>query len=347
MSSKKSMNVNIKDNTKKVERKKIVKVDKVKVISSTSEIQTVDIKQSDLGKSVNNNEKVDVKSNNTENVDIKGSNTSNSHEFGLLAERSSGNTSNSHEFGLLAERSSGNTSNSHEFGLLAERSSGNTDKDDVKCSNTSNSHEFGRLAERSSGNTDKVDVKDSNTDKVDVKDNNTDKVDVKDSNTEKFDVKSSNIEKVDAKSSNTEKVDVKCSEKIEKEINHPISDDTMDYLDSCVDKLNETKNIGEKISLHSKLNDTIGDLEKEIDNMVDIIDNIDIDTINNDINTNQVETDKSSIDDNIVNLELMLQNMKEEEILQTKIIHLQRITDMVKNCRKQCNVSQIKIHKCN
>lgn len=160
--------------------------------------------------------------------------------------------------------------------------------------------------------------------------------------TEKRTVKTD--KKLDIKSSNTNTTtDNKTSD--DKKIKYPISDDTIDYLDSCVDRLNDTKNIGEKISLHSTLTDTIKNLEVEIDHMVEIVDNIDIEKNSDD--TNFEGCDNTSIDDDIVNLEEIMQKLKVDDILQTKIMQLQRISDLIIKCRRKCNNGQIQMCKCN
>ena len=131
----------------------------------------------------------------------------------------------------------------------------------------------------------------------------------------------------------------------ETKIINPISDDTLDYLDSQMDRFNETNNLGEKISIYDHLKESVNNLEKEVSDMLKIIDTIDIDSFNND--DTKPDTDKSDINDDIVNIEKMMQGLQEEEIMQIKIMHFKRIAEVVKNCKAKCHSDNMKITKCN
>ena len=134
-----------------------------------------------------------------------------------------------------------------------------------------------------------------------------------------------------------------------KRIKHPLSDDTLDELEMEAEKFKETQNLGEKISIHSKLNETIKDLEKEIDDMINIIDKINIDAVNKEINDNIHESSGTTINDDIVSLEKMMENLNDEEVLQMKVFHYKRITDIVKKCKSICESDSgtLNIAKCN
>lgn len=139
-------------------------------------------------------------------------------------------------------------------------------------------------------------------------------------------------------------------EEYKKNLKYPISDDTLDYLESESDKLNESKNLSEKMKLHTELKCNIQSIGDEVDAMVDLIDKIDPDAVTKEIsqenNTSEL-IDDTDIADDIVNLEKGLADLSEEEVLQVKIKHLQRLTEMVKNCRAKCGPSVMKISKCN
>src|SRR5579872_4891957 len=78
-----------------------------------------------------------------------------------------------------------------------------------------------------------------------------------------------------------------------------LSDDVIDYLDSEIDRFNETKNLGDKISLHSKLIDTINTLETEIDAMINNVDKMDAVYVNmNDKNEKLNSNNNDDIDIN-------------------------------------------------
>lgn len=124
-----------------------------------------------------------------------------------------------------------------------------------------------------------------------------------------------------------------------------LSDDVIDYLDSEVDRLQETKNLGEKINIHAKLIDTVKVLEKEINEMVDMIDRIDLnDNLKQSISCTNETTD---INDDLVNLEKMMEDMDKEEVMQMKIKHYLRIVDIVKRCKAKCLENGMKVVKCN
>lgn len=132
-----------------------------------------------------------------------------------------------------------------------------------------------------------------------------------------------------------------------KALQHPVSDDTLDDLEAQVDKFNETKHLGEKIKLHSALKDSIQTLEQEVDDMVEIIDKIDIDAVSAELKQTAEVSDRTDITDDIVSLEKMVEGMKEEEIMQIKLMHIQKITEIVKRCKSKCDSSKMRIAKCN
>jgi hypothetical protein len=129
-------------------------------------------------------------------------------------------------------------------------------------------------------------------------------------------------------------------------LENPISDDTLDYLDSQIDKFNETTKLGEKINIHNELSTTIKKLEKEIDDMADIIDKIDVENVKSEHNR-ESNSNVSSIDNDIVTLEKLVEGMKEEDILQIKIFHLQKIAEIIRNCKSKFNNADLRISKCN
>jgi disulfide oxidoreductase YuzD len=133
-------------------------------------------------------------------------------------------------------------------------------------------------------------------------------------------------------------------------VNHPVSDDTMDYLEAQVDRFNESKNLGEKINIHSKLKEYVSNIDREIDQMYELIDKYDTDAIGEEI---MAENDASMInndidvENDIANLESMVDKLKEEEIMQKKMVHLQSILEKINRYRSKCDSSKMRIAKCN
>ncbi len=132
---------------------------------------------------------------------------------------------------------------------------------------------------------------------------------------------------------------------LKKNILNPVSDDSLDYLDSQMDNFNETNNLGEKISIYDHLKESVNNLEKEVVDMLKIIDTVDMETFNNDDSNS--ENDKTDINDDIANIEKMIEGLKEEEIMQIKIKHFERIADVVRKCKAKCHTNNMKITKCN
>lgn len=130
------------------------------------------------------------------------------------------------------------------------------------------------------------------------------------------------------------------------QIETPVSDDMMDYLDAENDKLNASKNLSEKIGLHNKLTNMIKRIGNEVDDMVAIIDKLDVESVTEELLQDATEND-TEIEDDIVNMDKMLIGLKDEGILQIKIEYLKRLTDMVKNCRRKCDPTKMVISKCN
>lgn len=122
---------------------------------------------------------------------------------------------------------------------------------------------------------------------------------------------------------------------------YTISEDTLDYLDTQIDDFNDTDNLGQKIAIHNKLKAITDELIQEIDLMVEIIDNIDDNTLNNEFYETKEEND--DINDNIIKLEDMIENMEEEKSLSLKINHYKRIIGIVNKCKKNINVGKINV----
>lgn len=135
-------------------------------------------------------------------------------------------------------------------------------------------------------------------------------------------------------------------------IKYPLSDDILDELDSQLDNFNETKNLGEKITIHSKLSETIENLENEINSMITLIEKEDQIYLDSDLlnNTDPQDDDYTdNLDDNIINIERHLENMKSEEILQYKLKHYQRIIRIVQKSKEKigCTEKIMNVAKCN
>lgn len=133
---------------------------------------------------------------------------------------------------------------------------------------------------------------------------------------------------------------------ISDQIQNPVTDDVIDDLDGRIDKFNESKNLGEKVQLHHEITKTINTLESEINEMVEIIDMIDTEYVGKEIEKSIRETDSSSIDDDIVNIDKMMHNMSEEEILQLKILRYKKIIDIIRHCKSKCENGGLIISKC-
>ncbi len=131
-------------------------------------------------------------------------------------------------------------------------------------------------------------------------------------------------------------------------IKNPISDDTLDSLDSQVEKLTETKNLGEKISIHQQLKETIRRLESEINELAERIDKIDTEAFKelSTLSQSQVNGD-DDLNNDIVNIEKLVGSLQNEEILQNKVAQYERLADIVKSCRSKCIASEVKLKKCN
>ena len=120
-----------------------------------------------------------------------------------------------------------------------------------------------------------------------------------------------------------------------------ISNDTFDQIEALTEQLNDTVKLEEKINLHTKLDTYIKDVEKSLDAMCNIVENIDFDATCND-NKN---IENYNIDS--VNLDNLLSELKDESVLQTKIKYMEQILEHVKKCKKMCEKNKLVIAKCN
>lgn len=134
---------------------------------------------------------------------------------------------------------------------------------------------------------------------------------------------------------------------LRKNLKTPISGDIIDDLDFQIDKLNETTNLGEKIALHSKITEQTTRLENEVDRMIDILDSVNFDTVSEIIKNDKNKNDNTDVSDDIVNIEKLLENMKDEDVMQIKLLYMQKITDQIQKCRVKCDKTNFTINKCN
>lgn len=129
-----------------------------------------------------------------------------------------------------------------------------------------------------------------------------------------------------------------------KQIKTPISDSMMDYLDAENDKLNESNILSEKIEQHNKLKDMIQLISIEVDNMVDFIDKLDVNAVTEEL---LQDSDKTGVEEDIVNMDKMLVGLKDEEVMQVKIKYLERLINMLQKCKAKCDPTKMRISKCN
>lgn len=134
-------------------------------------------------------------------------------------------------------------------------------------------------------------------------------------------------------------------ESFRKTIGIPICDDTLDDLESDFDKMNDTDNLDEKIKLHTKLLSYTKKLEDTVDSMVEIIDSINIDNVRKEIKKNIL--DDIDISDATTNLDKMMHDMKEEEVIQIKILYMRKIINTIAQCKEICGENKFTISRCN
>lgn len=158
----------------------------------------------------------------------------------------------------------------------------------------------------------------------------------------------SEVKKKETKKKQTENdVDITDIEKIRKSLSIPVSDDVMDYLESQVDQLKSTDNLGEKVSIHTKLLEYTKSLEKEIDEMIDMIEKIDYNDVYEDIKNDINSQDTTDVSDDILNLEKIMSKLKEEDVMQIKLLYMKKILDRVRLCKAKCGEHKMTINKCN
>lgn len=148
------------------------------------------------------------------------------------------------------------------------------------------------------------------------------------------------------KSSNDINIDQEITN-LRKNLKTPISGDVIDDLDFQVDKLNDATNLGEKIALHSKIAEQTTRLENEVDNMINMLDSINFDVVSEMIKNDKNNNDNTDVSDDIVNIEKLLENMKDEDVMQIKLLYVQKITDQIRKCRIKCDKTNFTINKCN
>lgn len=136
-------------------------------------------------------------------------------------------------------------------------------------------------------------------------------------------------------------------EECKQNVQIPVSDDSIDYLESQMDQLNETTNLGEKVELHSKLMDYIKKLEKEVDSMIEMMDDIESDAVSDEIKKENIITDTTDVSDDIMNLDDLLGKFKKEDVMQMKMIYLKKLYEYTAKCREKCEQNHMTIKTCN
>ena len=134
---------------------------------------------------------------------------------------------------------------------------------------------------------------------------------------------------------------------LRKNLMNPVSDDSLDFLETQLDILNDSTNLGEKVTMHAKLVDYTKRLENEVDTMIELMDKIDINTVSEDIKRDKNNSDTTDVSDDIINLDKLLGELREEDVMQIKILYLRKIIDQIENCRSKCEKSKLTITKCN
>lgn len=136
-------------------------------------------------------------------------------------------------------------------------------------------------------------------------------------------------------------------ERLRMALKTPVSDDTLDALEGEIDKLNDTSNLGEKVRLHTKLESQTKLLEDEIDLMIDMMDDLDFDKAYESIKTDKNKTDTTDVTDDIVNLDKLMNSLKQEDVMQIKIMYVQKMLNHIARCRALCDQSKLIVSKCN
>lgn len=127
----------------------------------------------------------------------------------------------------------------------------------------------------------------------------------------------------------------------------PVSDDSLDFLETQIDTLNDTKNLGTKVTLHAKIMDYTKRLESEVDNMIELMDKIDYNVVSEAIKKNKNNADTSDVSDDIINLDKLLSDLQEEDVMQIKLLYMRKIIDQIERCRSKCEKSKMTVNKCN
>jgi hypothetical protein len=136
-------------------------------------------------------------------------------------------------------------------------------------------------------------------------------------------------------------------ENLKKNLAIPVSDDSLDFLETQLDILNDTTNLGEKVTMHSKLIDYTKRLENEVDTMIELMDKIDINNVSEEIKREKNNSDTTDVSDDIINLDKLLGELQEEDVMQIKIMYMRKIIDQIERCRSKCEKSKMTLRKCN
>lgn len=118
----------------------------------------------------------------------------------------------------------------------------------------------------------------------------------------------------------------------------PISNETIDDIEMLAEQLNDATKLDEKIKLHAELNEYVNKIENTVDAMRDMLDNIDIIKTTDE---NKQEYDAS------IDLDVLLSELKNEEVLQNKLNYMKTLYEHIKICKQNCEKNKLVITKCN
>lgn len=125
-----------------------------------------------------------------------------------------------------------------------------------------------------------------------------------------------------------------------------VSDDSLDFLETQIDTLNDTKHLGRKVTMHAKLIEYTRRLENEVDNMIELMDTLDMNAATEKIKKEKNDSDTTDVSDDIINIDKLLKELQDEDVMQIKLLYMRNLIDQIEKCKSKCEKSKMTVTNC-
>lgn len=114
-----------------------------------------------------------------------------------------------------------------------------------------------------------------------------------------------------------------------------LTQDVFDDIEARADTLKETQDLTTKVKLHKELEMTMQKLESELNSVAGMMDTLDEETTSEAVRE-AYDKEPEKDEDNLLNLDILKTKIENEEVLQLKLLYLQKLIKRVELCKANC-----------